>query len=148
MKKLIALTVLVLTGVMAYGDLMLNWTVAEADTSGITYQYAFLRDGWDSDPIGDGVAAGSKSEVISDLGVDTAGKSFFIELTKFENNTYTTVGMSEILSASALADFTSVNAAGLRPVWNGGSFHAVPEPTSGLLMLLGLAGLALKRKRA
>jgi hypothetical protein len=25
---------------------------------------------------------------------------------------------------------------------------AVPEPTSGLLMLLGVAGLALKRKRA
>lgn len=29
-----------------------------------------------------------------------------------------------------------------------GSWTAVPEPTSGLLMLLGLAGLALKRKRA
>ena len=27
-------------------------------------------------------------------------------------------------------------------------WYAVPEPTSGLLMLLGLAGLALKRKRA
>ncbi len=29
-----------------------------------------------------------------------------------------------------------------------GTWAAVPEPTSGLLMLLGLAGLALKRKRA
>lgn len=28
------------------------------------------------------------------------------------------------------------------------SWTAVPEPTSGLLMLLGIAGLALKRKRA
>lgn len=28
------------------------------------------------------------------------------------------------------------------------SYGAVPEPTSGLLMLLGVAGLALKRKRA
>lgn len=28
------------------------------------------------------------------------------------------------------------------------SFGAVPEPTSGLLLLLGMAGLALKRKRA
>ena len=27
-------------------------------------------------------------------------------------------------------------------------FYAVPEPTSGLLLLLGVAGLALKRKRA
>ena len=29
-----------------------------------------------------------------------------------------------------------------------GAWAAVPEPTSGLLMLLGMAGLALKRKRA
>ena len=31
---------------------------------------------------------------------------------------------------------------------NASNWAAVPEPTSGLLMLLGLAGLALKRKRA
>ena len=30
----------------------------------------------------------------------------------------------------------------------GGGWYAVPEPTSGLLMLLGMAGLALRRKRA
>ena len=29
-----------------------------------------------------------------------------------------------------------------------GAWQSVPEPTSGLLMLLGMAGLALKRKRA
>ena len=29
-----------------------------------------------------------------------------------------------------------------------GKWSAVPEPTSGLLLLLGMAGLALKRKRA
>ena len=29
-----------------------------------------------------------------------------------------------------------------------GTWTAVPEPTSGLLMLLGMAGLALRRKRA
>ena len=31
--------------------------------------------------------------------------------------------------------------------WTNGSIGAVPEPTSGLLMLLGMAGLALRRKR-
>ena len=29
-----------------------------------------------------------------------------------------------------------------------GTFQSVPEPTSGLLMLLGMAGLALRRRRA
>lgn len=30
---------------------------------------------------------------------------------------------------------------------NGAGWYAVPEPTSGLLLLIGLAGLALRRKR-
>ena len=33
-------------------------------------------------------------------------------------------------------------------VLGSGTFTAVPEPTSGLLMLVGLAGLALRRRRA
>ena len=32
--------------------------------------------------------------------------------------------------------------------YNGAGWYAAPEPTSGLLLLLGVAGLALKRKRA
>lgn len=33
-------------------------------------------------------------------------------------------------------------------VFNAAGWQAVPEPTSGLLLLLGMAGLALRRKRA
>ena len=43
---------------------------------------------------------------------------------------------------NAFSDSTATFAA------NGAGWYAVPEPTSGLLMLLGMAGLALKRKRA
>ncbi len=32
--------------------------------------------------------------------------------------------------------------------YSGAGWYAVPEPTSGLLLLIGMAGLALKRKRA
>lgn len=32
--------------------------------------------------------------------------------------------------------------------WSDAGWQSVPEPTSGLLMLLGVAGLALKRRRA
>ena len=43
---------------------------------------------------------------------------------------------------NAFADTSATFAA------NGAGWYAVPEPTSGLLLLLGVAGLALKRKRA
>ena len=43
---------------------------------------------------------------------------------------------------NAFADTTATFAA------NGAGWYAVPEPTSGILLLLGMAGLALKRKRA
>ena len=48
---------------------------------------------------------------------------------------------------SAPGTFGSVTAADML-AGTSGSFGAVPEPTSGLLVLLGMAGLALKRKRA
>jgi len=38
--------------------------------------------------------------------------------------------------------------AGTGTAGTGGAWSAVPEPTSGLLMLLGMAGLALRRRRA
>ena len=43
--------------------------------------------------------------------------------------------------------FNSVSAANML-AGTSANFQSVPEPTSGLLMLLGMAGLALKRKRA
>lgn len=43
------------------------------------------------------------------------------------------------------ADLSPVSMA----VWHGGSqYSAVPEPTSAVLMLIGMAGLALRRRRA
>lgn len=71
---------------------------------------------------------------------------FYIELL---NDTGKVVGRSEALSATtaqqnwgSVAEFRDVIA------WNGGNtYTAVPEPTSGLLMLLGMAGLALRRRK-
>jgi len=54
------------------------------------------------------------------------------------NGAYTTFGAGALDSATAAAG-----------AWkSAGGSSPVPEPTSGLLMLLGVAGLALKRKRA
>ena len=55
----------------------------------------------------------------------------------------------------ALTEADYNNGEGVNGIWNLHDFsvsknssEAVPEPTSGLLLLLGVAGLALRRKRA
>ena len=58
------------------------------------------------------------------------------------NGAYSTFGGGKIdTAANAATAWTSASS-------SGGDSGGVPEPTSGLLVLLGVAGLALKRKRA
>ena len=51
-------------------------------------------------------------------------------------------------SSTSYADFTTLNAFSGSDWKTAGAASPIPEPTSGLLLLLGMAGLALKRKRA
>lgn len=53
-------------------------------------------------------------------------------------------GVTAQATATTLINFGNMQSA----TQNASNWAAVPEPTSGLLMLLGMAGLALKRKRA
>ena len=59
------------------------------------------------------------------------------------NTVYTVSGLVDNTTQATAFTFTT---AGTSAAPN--NFTAVPEPTSGLLLLLGVAGLALKRKRA
>ena len=49
------------------------------------------------------------------------------------------------MESAKMSEFLLGNTSAAAPAW---STAAVPEPTSGLLMLLGMAGLALRRRRA
>jgi len=69
----------------------------------------------------------------SDAGIDTA-KNYIVSAT-LTASTYEPPATGTPLAYSS-SNFGS------------GSWAAVPEPTSGLLMLLGVAGLALRRRRA
>lgn len=81
---------------------------------------------------------------VSDLG-DSYG--YYIELV---NNTTGLVGYtsnSESQTYAALSDSITTTLSKMpTAVWHGGTINA-PEPTSAMLMLLGVAGLALKRKQ-
>ncbi len=81
--------------------------------------------------------------------------SFFIELYDTAGNwagTTDAKSYSQLLSSGAISvgdefnpSFTGVNSA---LGGSGSSYSPVPEPTSGLLMLVGLGALALRRRRA
>lgn len=82
----------------------------------------------------------SNGDVLTVLFKNDAGK--YSQLTYVSDgsavtDTYTVSGLSG--DSSVLSSFAFAT---------GGNFQTVPEPTSGLLMLLGVAGLALRRRRA
>jgi len=91
----------------------------------------------------------SKSTYVTDLGAyGTSAYSFFVELVNNSGDTiytqytssYDTLVSSGYVSSSALSVPTGAGSGG----YNGAS---VPEPTSGMLLLMGASLLALRRRR-
>ena len=100
----------------------------------------------------------------STLGGDPSGYSFYIELINYSvwdaNKDASSIASGafvaqsdgeSVMTYSNLVDSKYIGA-DLSPVsmavWHGGSYTTVPEPTSAMLVLFGLAGLALKRRTA
>ena len=80
---------------------------------------------------------------------ETRGEEL-VYLTTDANDNWTTVATSAAATYSSLADYihkTFDLNPGQDAVWTPSQFHAVPEPSSGLLTLIGFAFLALRRKR-
>lgn len=99
---------------------------------------------------GAGVPTGNQSPI----GAYSAGSpefSFIVELGNIDSSeNWTTVATSAAATYSSLAaniHQTFNIEPGQAAVWTPGSFQAVPEPSGGLLTLMGVALLALRRKR-
>lgn len=102
----------------------------------------------------------STNSIVVDAGVQGASYDYILTITGTETSLtdrgidgaydYTGATLSTTISGSltgvstGAATFTS----DLPSTWTVSGIVAAPEPTSGLLMLLGMAGLALRRKRA
>lgn len=61
---------------------------------------------------------------------------------------YDSISSSSDIAFDAMSTSSKAAAMDASAGYTGAGWYAVPEPTSGLLMLVGLAGLALRRRRA
>lgn len=99
-----------------------------------------------------GVGSAATGPFTTDISGYGSGYSFFVELLTYNSNT-DSWGTNRLLAYSydRLMDAGYIDAgAGLKPVAGGStnfSMTHVPEPSSGLLMLLGGALMALRRRR-
>lgn len=88
----------------------------------------------------------SNGDIFSVVFKDSSGSLFYLQEGASGNMspTYTISGLEN--DNSPLADFTFASSA--FSISTAPSAAVVPEPTSALLLVLGMAGLALRRKRA
>ena len=172
MKKLIVIAALVVTASVAKAA-SVNWSITSASASQVGYNVYLVTaidSAWKS---GADVAAAAAA-----LGTGTSGsiakngrvyniqptvasgdgitadsmKNAYLVLVQSDDAkeyTYVSADMSanvfgETDAAKETFSMTSAALVG----GTSANFAAVPEPTSGLLMLLGVAGLALRRRRA
>lgn len=136
----------------------LYWQVQSDDyTSSITepskvdtaYLYA-KKEGAADQKIGALKIGNSQEYYAIDVSNYGSEYSFYVELVNYNSGAKDVLGYSESVAYTTMKNsgfilenplsITSAN------VWHGSSY-AAPEPTSAMMILLGLAGLALKRKR-
>ena len=105
--------------------------------------------------IASGTTAGSRSVNVSSLAEGgSLGVYYVILNTAADPDTYykwsdTLTGRAESGAESLGSNFTIAGSTINAATWTAvGGSSPVPEPTSGLLLVLGMAGLALRRKRA
>ena len=111
----------------------------------------------DSKAVSAGVIAATKGEAF-DHGTAGNNYSYYVALVNGDNifiSDTVSVGASDVGFETASFALKTPSQAAATALEKTGSFagggwytQSVPEPTSGLLMLLGMAGLALRRRRA
>ena len=157
MKKLLVLAAVLVAGVAANAA-SFKWSAANIYASngtdkfsGSATLYAFLATSdastaFEVDTATVATGAIAQKTFSSDSLVGGNNYSFFFVIEDGDKTFTSAVVANKVAQATASTTFTFGNQQSATQ--NASNWAAVPEPTSGLLMLLGVAGLALKRKRA
>ena len=157
MKKLVVFMVLAVASIAANAD-YLYWQAPNSPMDGGigAFSYATL---WASSDEGlhyeaiqqGGYTAYFDATTANDTDVGNA-THFYIELVNYAGSTYSVVVRSDVATYASLVSEGAIHsnlATDLSKMvaWVGSNYQAVPEPTSGLLVLMGFAMLGLKRKK-
>jgi len=103
-----------------------------------------------SKTLGNGTDSDIYKAMVADQGATWKPEYYFTATYTTADGTYTYAGTAS--SSTAIGDLASKTVSATANFSSAGTWsytaNSVPEPTSGLLMLLGMAGLALRRRRA
>lgn len=153
MKKFLMIAMVLCAAVVAKADLMLYWTVPEDAWNGA--QYAAIMGKTDSGY----VQLGSKVEIggVADTSIGSSNSyvDYMVSLFTYAGGAWNTLANSSSVytynqlvdTGSTYEDLGEMSQFAESPYNFSGFTAAIPEPTSGLMLLLGLGALALKRKR-
>ena len=151
MKKLVVLAAMIVAGVAANAA-SFKWVAGNIYGSDGSTKWSGTVSLF-AEGITDAIktASASSGAINSTFSTDavTGGNSYnFYMVIEDNDKTFTSSTVAVVAQATSTANILFGNMATATQNsanWVGG---AVPEPTSGLLMLLGMAGLALRRRRA
>lgn len=155
MKKLLTIAMITLAAVAAKADLYLYWTADVGEFTSATAAQLYGQGENDTYSLIETVMLGANGAMnvsSADLGVTTY-TSYFVKLYEgaLENLNEIAQSSSSVSYGDSLASHVWNTAeAGSKPPSDPYTFSGftatIPEPTSAFMLLLGLAGLALKRK--
>lgn len=155
MKKLILGLSVIVAAVSAQASYLL-WQVNASDYSDATGFDKNLVDSYKLYAVKDGVyelVDNNNQNVVnrSNIGAYNDSYSFYVELANYNGGKYDTVARSDTMSYDQLSGFMQTSELSAVPqaaVWHAGGYSAAPEPTSALLVMMGVAFLGLKRRKA
>lgn len=166
MKKILLLTGLLLVTAVTNGA-SVTWTATAASTtlpngSIANGVIAYLFEGSLSDTVLKSIAKGSwdasgykattTTKTNGSLALAKIGsyekQTVSFSMVIFDSSTYTDASNFKYAEIKDVEFTTANKTVAFTNALTEASWQTIPEPTSGLLMLLGAAGLALKRKKA
>ena len=171
MKKMMIVAAVVLCGTFVRAA-SVNWGVTEATSAQVgysVYMVSAISDAWTSgaDVAADAAKLGTGTsgtiakngrvytvspQTATGTGITSSASLYLVLVQSADAKNYTYISMGDISGAvyeppaSTTSSFSTTSAALLAGTAGTFGSSPVPEPTSGLLMLLGVAGLALRRR--